>query len=74
MEEFSETFRSYCKTISRSIMRTHPMVRMLMMASRKKYIISVQAILKAEINTFKRIGKKRQNHIAIKILKVMDRW
>lgn len=64
----------YAKVIRRNIFKINPILRMVQLKIRRRNLQDIQAILKAEINVFKRLPLKQQQHIAIKILKVIDKW
>jgi hypothetical protein len=70
----SETLKHYGKIIRRSIFKMNPLLRLLKIRARGKDVQNIQAILLAEVNTFKRLTKSQQIHIAIKILKVTNQW
>ena len=73
-ELFSETLKLWRKTIARSIIKVNPIIRWITIRARKRKISDIQAVLKAEINSFKRLSNATKLHIAIKILKVTDQW
>lgn len=71
---FDDLLRRYSKKIMRSIFKVNPIIRMIKIQHRKRNISDIQAILTAEINTFRRLTKDQKIHIAIKILKVTNQW
>ena len=68
------TLKYWRKKIVRSIFKINPIIRLIMIRARKRKISDIQAVLKAEINSFKRLSNATKLHIAIKILKVTDQW
>jgi len=68
------TLKYWRKKIVRSIFKINPIIRLIMIKARKRKISDIQAVLKAEINSFKRLSNATKLHIAIKILKVTDQW
>ncbi len=69
-----ETLKYWRKKIARSIFKINPIIRLIIIRARKRKISDIQAVLKAEINSFKQLSNATKLHIAIKILKVTDQW
>jgi hypothetical protein len=68
------TLKYWGKKIVRSILRSSPLIQLIRIKARKGKIVDIQAVLTAEINTFRRLTKDQKIHIAIKILKVTNQW
>lgn len=77
-DKFSElntiALKYWSKKIQRSIFKMNPFFKLIQVRARKRKIIDIQAILTAEINSFRKLTKDKKVHIAIKILKVTNQW
>lgn len=71
---FVATLKTYRKKLVRSIFKINPLFYMLRWQTRRENVGDIQAVLTAELNSFKLLDKDKKIHIAIKILKVTNQW